>query len=49
MMGQLPPDQNTLFYDFCLENYVPQAHPLRQIDPFLDLADLRQRLATFDR
>jgi len=28
MMGQLPPDQNTLFYDFCLEKYVPQDHLL---------------------
>ena len=33
MMGQLPPDQNALFYDFCLENYVPQDHLLRQLDP----------------
>ena len=45
MMGQLPPDQNTLFYDFCLEDYVPQDHLLRQIDPFLDLSDLRDHLA----
>ena len=45
MMGQLPPDQNTLFYDFCLENYVPQDHLLRRIDPFLDLTDLREHLA----
>ena len=47
MMGQLPPDQNALFYDFCLENYVPQDHLLRQIDPFLDLSDLRAHLATY--
>ena len=47
MMGQLPPDQNTLFYEFCLENYVPQDHSLRQIDPFLDLSDLRDYLSTF--
>jgi transposase len=45
MMGQLPPDQNALFYEFCLENYVPQDHLLRQIDRFLDLTDLREHLA----
>ena len=43
MMGQLTPDQNALFYDFCLENYVPQDHLLRQINPFLDLSDLREK------
>jgi transposase len=47
MMGQLPLDQNALFYDICLENYVPQDHLLRQIDPFLDLSDLREHLATY--
>ena len=46
-MGQLPPDQNALFYDFCLGNYVPQDHLLRQIDPFLDLGDLRDHLAPY--
>ena len=47
MMGQQPPDQNALFYEFCLENYVPQDHLLRQIDPFLDLSDLRKHLSSF--
>ena len=47
MMGQLPPDQNALFYDFCLEHYVPQDHLLRQIDPFLDLSSLRNHLSDF--
>jgi len=47
MMGQLPPDQNALFYDFFLETYVPQDHLLRQIDPFLDLSDLREHLASY--
>ena len=47
MMGQLPPDQNALFYDFCLETYVPQDHLLRQIAPFLDLSDLREHLASY--
>ena len=40
MMGELPPDQNALFYEFCLENYVPQ-------DPLLDLSELRERLFLF--
>jgi hypothetical protein len=43
--AQLTPDQNTLYYDFCLEIYVPQDHLLRQIAPFLDLDDLRDHLA----
>jgi transposase len=47
MMGQLPPDQNALFYDFCLEDYVPQDHLLRQIDPFLDPGDLREHHASY--
>jgi len=44
MPGQQPPDQNALFYDFCLENYVPYDHLLPQIDLFLDLSDLRAHL-----
>lgn len=47
MMGQLPPDQNALFYDFCLEKYVPDDHLLRQIDRFFDLGPLRAHLAPF--
>jgi transposase len=47
MMGQLPPDQNALFYEFCLENYVPQDHLLRKIDPLLDLSDLRDHLSQY--
>jgi transposase len=47
MMGQQPPDQNALFYDFCLENHVPQDHLLRQIDPLLDLSPLREHLAPY--
>jgi len=47
MMGQLSADENGLFYEFCLENYVPQHHLLRQIDPFLDLGDLRTHLSAF--
>ena len=49
MMGELPPDQNALFYEFCLENYVPQDHLLRKIDPLLDLSELRETLYPFYR
>ncbi len=46
MMGlQSAPDQ--LFYDFCLEDHVPGDHLLRKIDHFLDLGDLRTKLAPF--
>lgn len=47
MMGQLPPNQNALFYDFCLEKHVPSDHLLRQIDAVCDLSNLRQHLADF--
>ena len=47
MMGELPPDQNALFYEFCLENYVPHDHLLRKIDPLLDLSELRETLYPF--
>ena len=47
MMGQLPPDQNVLFYDFCLDKYVPDDHLLRRIDSLLDLSVLRQHFSTF--
>ena len=47
MMGELPPDQNALFYEFCLENYLPQDHLLRKIDPLLDLSELRESLSTY--
>ena len=47
MMGELPKDQGTLFYDFCLERFVPQDHLLRRIDRFLDFEPIRQQLAPF--
>ena len=47
MMGELPPDQNALFYEFCLENYVPQDHLLRKIEPLLDLSELRESLSPY--
>ena len=46
MMGtQALPDQ--LFYDFSLEDHLPQDHLLRQIDRFLDLEDLRTALEPY--
>ena len=47
MMGQLPAGQSALFYDFCLDHYIPQDHFLRQIDRILDLSRLRKHLAPF--
>jgi len=44
MMGQQPTDQNALFYDFCLKNFVPPDHLLRKIDTLLDLNELRALL-----
>ncbi len=46
MMGfQSAPER--LFYDFCLEDHVPDDHLLRRIDQFLDLGDVRQELKPF--
>jgi transposase len=46
MMGtQAAPER--LFYDFCLDEHVPQDHILRQIDRFLDLSEVRRELKPF--
>jgi len=47
MMGQLPAQQNALFYEFCLEKHIPDEHLLRQIDQFLDFDQTRIHLAPF--
>jgi len=47
MMGQLPAQQNALFYEFCLEKHIPQDHLLRQIDQFLDFDHARGHLDPF--
>ena len=47
MMGRQNDRQQTLFYDFCLEDHVPQDHLLRRIARFLDLSDVRQQLAPY--
>lgn len=46
MMGtQSVPER--LFYDFCLDEHVPQDHLLRQVDRFLDLSEVRRELQPF--
>lgn len=46
MMGlQSAPER--LFYDFCLEDHVPDDHLLRQIDRFLDFDGIRQELKPY--
>jgi transposase len=47
MMGQLPAQQNALFYEFCLEKHIPDEHLLRQIDQFLDFDQTRIHLDPF--
>ena len=43
MMGHRQVEQAALFYEFSLERHVP----LRSIDRFVELDDLRRELATF--
>lgn len=38
-----------MFYEFLLEDHVPQDHLLRSIDRFIDLSNIRQYLAEFYR
>lgn len=47
MMGQLAADQNALFYDFNLEQRIPDNHLLRKIDQFLDFNQIRLHLHSF--
>lgn len=47
MMGQQPPQQNALFYDFCLEHHIPSNHLLRHIDSFLDFSEIHKHLESF--
>ena len=47
MMGQLPAQQNTLFYEFCLEKHIPEDHLLRQIDQFLNFNEIRKHLQAY--
>ncbi len=47
MMGPRQEAQAALFYEFCLEDHVPDDHSLRSIDRFVDLSSIRQHLAAF--
>jgi hypothetical protein len=47
MMGRLNHDQAQLFYSFCLEEAVPDDHPIRKIAAVLDLSWVRSELAPF--
>jgi len=47
MMGERLVMQESLFYEFRLEDHVPSDHLLRSIDPFVDCSELRQHLAGF--
>ena len=45
MMGPKQEAQGALFYEFSLEDHVPQDHLLRSIDRFVDLSSIRRHLA----
>src|SRR2546430_2612343 len=47
MMGRLDDRQQPLFYDFCLEDHVPDNHLLRQVAKVLDLSGVRRKLAPY--
>ena len=47
MMGPKQEAQAALFYEFSLEDHVPQGHLLRSIDRFVDLSSIRAHLADF--
>jgi len=47
MMGERRVRQDALFYEFSLEDHVPEGHLLRSIDRFVELHGLRQELAPF--
>ena len=47
MMGPKQEAQAALFYEFSLEDHVPQDHLLRSIDRFVDLSSIRAHLSDF--
>ena len=47
MMGERTVMQETLFYSFRIEDYVPQDHLLRSIDRFVGLTGIREHLKPF--
>lgn len=40
MMGRLPGGQNAPFYEFSIDDHLPQDHLLRALDQFLDVGEL---------
>jgi len=49
MLGPRQEAQAELFYEFSLEDHVPQDHLLRSIDRFVDLTIIRAHFADFHR
>ncbi len=47
MMGPRQEAQAALFYEFSLEDHVPDNHLVRLIDRFVDLTSVRAHLADF--
>src|SRR5271156_5619123 len=47
MMGSRQIEQGALFYNFSLDAHVPADHLLRSIDRFVELSELRRKLAPF--
>jgi transposase len=47
MMGDRLVTQESLFYQFRLDDHIPADHMLRAIDRFVDLDGLRRHLAPF--
>ena len=47
MMGERKVQQDALFYEFSLERHVPEKHPMRAIDRFVELDGLRRELEPF--
>jgi transposase len=46
-MGRLNHDQGQFFYSFCLDEAVPEDHPIREIAAVLDLNWVRSALARY--
>ena len=47
MLGPKQEAQGALFYEFSIDDQVPQGHLLLSIDQFVDLSGIRQRLSDF--
>lgn len=47
MMGPRQEAQAALFYEFSLEEHIPQNHLLRSVDRFVDLTSIRAHLSDF--